>query len=430
VAYSYWYADGIRKVANFVGTNLASIDIDGTNTIDAAIAHEFSLKHLTALYTTCSHTVEEPRFRLIFKLERVIESPVELKNIVRALQLMYAGDPAATDAARIFFGNDAAYTEKWDRQIPNDVIDDLIKRNVEPQWDSQSHKGEYASNRSKLKLPVDTLLKTRNGETLKLGEIKDTTPVFCPYHLDNNASAFVGVKNNGYRFLHCLRCQTSWHQINPLYDNEPTINLDFVATLKAVKAMSMDEMRNELSKLPVNLDRMELHSANIVFSNSKYVEIDEFKPGLTLIKSPKGSGKTQSLTDIIKRTFYRHYAISLDEFEFTDDDEGPPTQWETGKRILLIGHRRALIRSMCKRLDLNCYLDENDPNINHNGWDFRKRFGVCLDSIKKIDTWYDPTYDLVIIDEVEQVLAHLLSETSRDAAGYLDHLYKIPESVI
>jgi hypothetical protein len=115
VAYSYWYADGIRKVSNFVGTNLASIDIDGTNTIDAAIKHEFSQNHLTALYTTCSHTAGEPRFRLIFKLERVIESPVELKNILRALQLLYSGDPAATDAARIFYGNSSAITEKWDR---------------------------------------------------------------------------------------------------------------------------------------------------------------------------------------------------------------------------------------------------------------------------------------------------------------------------
>lgn len=426
IAYSYWYADGIRKVANFVGTNIASIDIDGTNTIDAAIAHEFSIKHLTALYTTCSHTIDEPRFRLIFKMERVIESPIELKNILRALQLMYSGDPAATDAARIFFGNDSAYTEKWDRQIPNEVIDDLIKRNVEPQWDSQSHKGEYASSRSKLTLPVDTLLITRAGETLKFVDIKATTPVFCPYHLDKNASAFVGIKENGYRFLHCLRCQTSWHQINPLYDSEPTIKLDFVETLRAIKTMSIDEMKAELSRLPVNLDAIELHNANIMFSKSRFVEIDEFKPGLTMIKSPKGSGKTQSLTDIIESTFYRHHAITLEEFEFSDDDEGPPTQWETGKRVLLIGHRRALIRSMCQRLNLNCYLDEKNPGINHNSWDFRKRYGICLDSIKKIDTWYDElTYDLVIIDEVEQVLAHLLAETSRDAAGYLDHLYEI-----
>ena len=74
MAYSVWFRDGVRKTENFVGSNLVSIDVDGANQIDNAIAHEFSQKHLTALYTTCSHTEQEHRFRLMFRLERVIES--------------------------------------------------------------------------------------------------------------------------------------------------------------------------------------------------------------------------------------------------------------------------------------------------------------------------------------------------------------------
>jgi hypothetical protein len=71
-------------------------------------------------------------------------------------------------------------------------------------------------------------------------------------------------------------------------------------------------------------------------------------------------------------------------------------------------------------------LDESDPSINKHWYNFRKRYGVCLDSIKKIPIWnYYHTYQLVIIDEVEQVLAHLLASTSKDATGYLEQLYEI-----
>ena len=87
-AYSAWFQDGVRNTKNFVGTNIVSIDIDGTNKIDTTIEHEFSQKHLTALYTSCSHTAEEHRFRLIFRLERVIESTKEYRDILRALQMM------------------------------------------------------------------------------------------------------------------------------------------------------------------------------------------------------------------------------------------------------------------------------------------------------------------------------------------------------
>jgi len=88
-----------------------------------------------------------------------------------------------------------------------------------------------------------------------------------------------------------------------------------------------------------------------------------------------------------------------------------------------------------QQLDLNCYLDETKQDGVTNRRDFRKRYGICLDSIKKIQSLdsHVKTYDLVIIDEVEQVLAHLLAETSRDAAGYLETLSRIvafAESVI
>ena len=99
----------------------------------------------------------------------------------------------------------------------------------------------------------------------------------------------------------------------------------------------------------------------------------ELVPGVTFVKSPKGSGKTEAVKSLI-----------------------------TGKnRVLLIGHRRALIKQSCQRLDLRSYLDA--------GVSFHGRVGICLDSLTRVPR--DIRYDTVILDELEQLLAHFLSET-------------------
>ena len=435
IAYSVWFRDGLRKTENFVGSNLVSIDVDGANQIDNAIANEFSQKHLTALYTTCSHSSTEHRFRLIFRLERVIESSEEYRNILRALQIMYSGDRAAAEPARLFYGNDQAQIQSWDRFIPNDVIDHLMKLNLEPEWDNKNHQQDRASSRSEARIPLDLMIRTSKGEQVRFGDVTVRTSIYCPHHHDQTASAFVGIKEKGSRFIHCVACHTTWHQVNPLFDFKPAIKLDFVETLRSVKGMNQQELRVQISKLPIEFEAADIHTANIVFLNQQHVAVESIQPGLTLIKSPKGSGKTHSLTSVIRSIYFRNFGITLDDFETDYDDEGPPPAWETGKTVLLVGHRQALIRSMCKRLDLNCYLDEKDRNPKSSRRDFRKRFGVCLDSIKKVTGFDSPirSYDLVIIDEVEQVLAHLMASTSRDGAGFLDTLGRIvgsAESVI
>ena len=435
IAYSAWFKDGVRRIENFVGSNIVSIDVDGTNKMDEAIAHDFSQKHLTATYTTCSHSAQEHRFRLIFRLERVIESAKEYRNILRALQMLYSGDRASAEPARLFYGNDQTEIQSWDRFIPNDVIDHLIKLNVQPEWDNSNHKKDYASSRSEARIPLDLMLRTSKGLPIRFDEVADRTSIYCPHHHDQNASAFVRIMDNGSRFIHCVVCHTTWFQENPYYDNEPAIKVDFIETLRSVKIMPIKELNRQLSKLPAKFDETDLHTANIVFMNQKHVAIERIQPGLTLVRSPKNSGKTHSLTSVIENIYFRKIALTLDELEHMDEADIPPATWETGKTVLLIGHRQALIRSMCLRLDLNCYLDEKNLGLDVGRRDFRKRFGVCLDSIKKITSLESPIqrYDLVIIDEVEQVLAHLMASTSRDGAGFLDTLGRIvgsAESVI
>ncbi len=119
---------------------------------------------------------------------------------------------------------------------------------------------------------------------------------------------------------------------------------------------------------------------NIHITKSRYLNINEIKDGLTLIKSPKGTGKTTFLAKHLRKA--RNKFSTFGDFENASFDE-PDVSIDTGERILLVGHRQALIGDLCKRLSLNSYLEDKD--VNPNELSHRKsRYGICLDSLTKV----------------------------------------------
>ncbi len=108
------------------------------------------------------------------------------------------------------------------------------------------------------------------------------------------------------------------------------------------------------------------------------------QPKLLCIKSPKGSGKTHSLEQIVAGAK------------------------ERGQRVLLITHRVQLGQDICRRVGL--------PYITEAGVTKEAAphgYGLCIDSLHSEsqarfdpDDWQDA---IVIIDEVEQVLWHLFN---------------------
>ena len=105
------------------------------------------------------------------------------------------------------------------------------------------------------------------------------------------------------------------------------------------------------------------------------------------IKSPKGTGKTKALAEIVAKAIAR------------------------GQKVLVIGHRIQLVKELCQRFGLNYVTQIN--RYNDLG------YGLCIDSLHGAgQAQFDPTewFDsLVVIDEVEQVLWHALnSSTCKD----------------
>ncbi len=120
------------------------------------------------------------------------------------------------------------------------------------------------------------------------------------------------------------------------------------------------------------------------------------------IKSPIGTGKTQTIEKIVEEAIARQ------------------------QKVLVIGHRIKLVEQLCQRFKLP-YLTE----IQENGVNHSRGYGLCLDSLhpNSLAKFHpsDWTNSLIIIDEVEQVLWHGLNSNTckKNRVAILSSLKKI-----
>lgn len=401
MTFSYQFSGNTRSAGNFLASDILAIDIDYGMTLNDASLHPIVQKYCSMLYTTVNHSPDQHRFRLIFVLPRTITSARDLSAATRALAQRLGGDRAATDAARIFHGN-----KDCDPVIfPNSIDDNFLKELIEdgltiPSSESISFAGS-TSNRSVYRPDAGLMVKTSDGQLVDAVSIETHTPIHCPFHDDQRPSAFVDRNKKNSVYLYCPKCQKTWWLTDGQLDH-----VRFNEFEEIVVAVREDDLpRKQKASLLEFLEQPEqIRPDNIHVTSSKHLKISELKDGLTLIKSPKGSGKTTFLADVLKKVIERY--ASLEEYEEkTDPDIDEPF---FGKdKILLIGHRQALIGELCQRLRLNCYLDDKNKEYG-DVWNRRHRYGVCLDSLWKVQ---DQKYDIVVIDEVEQVLAHFFSDT-------------------
>ena len=347
---------------------MISVDIDDGKPIGELLTDPIVARNATIIYTTHSHTAAAPRYRIVFALPRTITDPKEAAAVTSSLTLRLSGNSAATDATRISYGSTDASAWLFDRQIGDELLDQLIAQS--PQRPRHSVSGSSGTVRCDL-IPQDLQVKLRDGTVRAFTEVSPHTTICCPFHNDRRPSAFVVTSKAGVNGIHCATEKvTFW----PPGTNHDVDFAEFEKTAREAQEYFKENQdwgwMNEglgLTDVHEGLKRAHIH---IVEGQPAPAELG---PGVTFVKSPKGSGKTEAVKSLI-----------------------------TGKnRVLLIGHRRALIKQSCQRLDLRSYLDA--------GVSFHGRVGICLDSLTRIPR--DIRYDTVILDESEQLLAHFLSET-------------------
>lgn len=399
-AFAPQYKDGQRKGKGFLAAGFLAADFDGTLKINEARNDAFINGNAAFIYTTASHTDEEHRLRVVFVLECPIVAAQDWADANLALAYRLGADLSISDKARCFFGSSKASTWCYDNVMPREVLDDLVESGRELR-DVQSSKQPINSSK---RVKSETPLMLPGGDMAFLHDLEPGTSVHCPHHEDRNASAFVvpSWTRSGLG-IHCRACGLTYWELEP-------DQYDFGAFDRMVeRRLENPERTSEPKTL---FEEFFPPDSRCTVIQERFLPALKFEPGITLVKSPKGSGKTTALKHLIH------------EIEKHNGKKGFP------KSILLIGHRRALLREAAIRLGLAYYRDLKNITLNPS------RLAVCLDSLPNFTESYiyryqgrrplfraDPAFDLVIIDESEQVFSHLVGETISKRQGGLDRCY-------
>lgn len=264
------------------------------------------------------------------------------------------------------------------KQLTLELLEELIAQSLHAP-DSVGASGQaIAATRSALPLDPNQPIKLATGHVLPFSRIGPKTPVHCPHHADEHASGFVVVNQHGVHGLGCSACACSYWPAGSDGD------VDFYSFDRAVKRAHEHFVEHRDYGPFGDFFNGPAAIRGLLGSNIKIVDTPgptELLPGLTFVKAPKGAGKTATVSRLVA--------------------DAPS--------VLLIGHRRSLIHQSSARLGLACYLDARD-------WYLReRRLGVCFDSLGRVR--WGRRFDVVVIDEVEQVLAHVLADTVEQRKG-------------
>lgn len=107
-AFTTWH-DGRRSIENFICGQHIAIDMDtgdARSTLDTLMLHPWVRMYASLLYTTPSHTDHAPRARVVFMLDRCIESATGYTEAAKFVISQFDGaDVACSDASRFFYGS-------------------------------------------------------------------------------------------------------------------------------------------------------------------------------------------------------------------------------------------------------------------------------------------------------------------------------------
>ncbi|WP_422406934.1 MULTISPECIES: hypothetical protein [Gammaproteobacteria] len=210
--------NGERKKANFKSQQILMLDFDNKETNPAAmfqiLGREFTTKHAAFTYQSFSSTPEQPKFRLVFVLDKPLTSAEQVEAMYIELFKHYPeADIACKDASRLFFGGRHLIPINYDNVLSTEAVAHIVKKpakivkkqpalkvlSTKPQttglWelikakDIESLKKEYAGYAKKLhsKVQVMRYMKTIPLTNL-LGVEEQCKDIF---HEDNTPSAGV-----------------------------------------------------------------------------------------------------------------------------------------------------------------------------------------------------------------------------------------------
>jgi hypothetical protein len=399
-AFAPQFKDGKRLGVNFEATGFIAIDSDGTLSLEQALADPFIEQYAALWYTTASHGEDElDRFRIVF----VTEAPIIKADCYRAALLglakRFGTDHKIADGARCFYGSRGSHPTILGNILPDDELKGLIREGRAADEarrsqrvateDTRSDEREIdGSARANITIPDGLEIRLAHGGVGTIRTIPPRAAVHCPYHDDANPSAFTLRSKKGDPGVHCLACKKTWWAKDlepPTYD---FYYYDKFVQDMAVKIPQWNTARMKRGEAPSNKEAIVLET--------EYLPPIGLQDGVTLVKSPKGTGKTTALKKLVAEAKAK------------------------GKSVLLIGHRVILLRELATKLGLDCYLDDGDLG-GEFGYTRPDHYAVSIDSLPR--RLFQPRpYDIIIIDECEQVFRHVIAKTVKNPNAVMTRL--------
>ena len=394
-AFSVQYIGETRHSQYYNCAGYLAVDSDKGWTIAEALADPFVQKYGSIFYKTPSHGEEGiDRFRIIFATQTPIESPKKFKLATKALAAKFKTDPKIADPARILCGCQNSRPTILGGVLPDKEIRALVKAGRRLKKDQAAVQGGGLGMGGLFQgaqvaghgVPPSLTIQLAKGGSAAFQDIAKGVGVYCPFHADKRPSAFTLRSRQGVPGIHCQACDKTWF----LEGSKPPPKYDFYK-FEAIAERVASWERNVNAKLKKEGKGPTRITAQLI--NEKFLPPISPQSGITLVKSHKGSGKTTALADLVKEAKRRKLSV------------------------LLLGHRQTLLRELASKLGLICYLD-HPPQIMKNGKPSSNpapdHFACSIDSLVRMLPTGRP-YDVVIIDESEQVFSHVTARTIRSA---------------
>ncbi len=130
-------------------------------------------------------------------------------------------------------------------------------------------------------------------------------------------------------------------------------------------------------------------------SRGRYLPAQTFGPGATVLRAPHGTGKTERTAEQVDAAL------------------------RAGERVLYVSHSAALAENAARRLGLESYADE----LHRRHLTAIPGLSICLNSLPRLlENGVLARFDLVVIDESEQLVRALTGEHISNRAGVLEAL--------
>lgn len=375
---------GRRCEANFIGSSVIGVDIDGGIQIEAALEHPFVKKYGGIVYHTWRSTEEENRFRIVFFCMNPITNAQTMRHALTGGIRLFGGDGACKDACRMFYGNKKAKPIVLGNVLSEEALNELIALGADKgQAVEKNFKPTKPSSlpaKIQKGLKDDQIVETISGLPEEFSKLEKGVRLRCPFHEDKNPSAFVTESRSGVKGIHCSKCEaTFWPESKNFnssleYDfNAIDADLNYLEFLEGPDNQFYDKKHEEFFN---DNERVVQPRKNIRLGRIK------LEDGILGVLSPMGTGKTHEIDILAQECKQKDLSV------------------------LLIACRRTLIFSSAKRIGLDCYLDEAGNKVAPS-----RHYAICVDSIPRLIDLRANHYDVVIIDESEQVFSHFTSDT-------------------